>query len=157
MAERSGQLESRIIELQVMTEFVSEIKTIPCANRSVYETLSDLNNLERLKDRIPSDKIENFTFDRDSCSFSVSPIGKVRFSIVDREPPKTIKLIADQVPVEVSMWIQLKESGDRETKMKLTVRADLNPFLKPMISKPLQEGINQIADILASVPYETLG
>ena len=139
-----------------MTEFISEIKTIPYGNRIVYETLANLNNLEKLKDRIPSDKIEDFTFDSDSCSFSIEPAGKVRFSIVDREPLKTIKLTADQLPVGVNMWIQLKETGERETKMKLTIKADLNPFLKPMISKPLQEGINQIADMLASIPYETL-
>ena len=139
-----------------MTEFVSEIKTIPYRNHIIYETLSDLNNLEKLKDRIPPDKIENFTFDTDSCSFSVQPVGKVRFSVIDREPLKTIKLITDQSPVEVTVWIQLKETGEQETKMRLTIKADLNPFLKPMISKPLQEGINQIADILASVPYETL-
>jgi len=139
-----------------MTEFISDIKTIPYGNRIVYETLSDLNNLEKLKNRIPSDKIEDFTFDSDSCSFSVSPVGKVRFSIIDREPLKTIKLTADQSPVAVNMWIQLKETGEQETKMKLTIKADLNPFLKPMISKPLQEGIDQIADIIAKIPYETL-
>ena len=139
-----------------MTEFVSEIKTIPSGNRVVYETLADLNNLEKLKNCIPSDKIENFTFDSDSCSFSIHPVGKVRFSIVNREPLKTIKLIADPSPMEVNIWIQLKETGERETKMKLTIKADLNPFLKPMLSQPLQEGINQIADVLASIPYETL-
>jgi len=145
-----------MIELQNMTEFISEIKTIPCENRKVYEALADLNNLEKLKNRIPSDKIEDFTFDSDSCSFSIQPVGKVRFSIVDREPSKTIKLIADQAPVDVTMWIQLKETDDKETKMKLTMKANLNPFLKPMLSRPLQEGINQMADILAKIPYETL-
>ena len=139
-----------------MTEFISDIKTVPCGNRIVYETLADLNNLEKLKNRIPSDKIEDFTFDSNSCSFSVSPVGKVRFSIVDREPLKAIKLVADQSPIEVTMWIQLKETGEQETKMKLTIKADLNPFIKPMISKPLQDGINQIADMLANIPYETL-
>jgi hypothetical protein len=139
-----------------MTEFVSDIKTIPYGSRIIYETLADLNNLEKLKNRIPSDKIEDFTFDSDSCSFSINPVGRVRFSIVDREPLKTIKLSADQSPMEVNIWIQLKETGEMETKMKLTVRAELNPFIKPMISKPLQEGINQIADILANIPYETL-
>jgi len=139
-----------------MTKFISDIKTIPHGNRIVYETLSDLNNLEKLKNRIPSDKIEDFTFDSDSCSFSVQPVGKIRFSIIDREPLKTIKLAADQSPVEVNVWIQLKETGEQETKMKLTVKADLNPFLKPMISKPLQDGINQIADMLTKIPYETL-
>jgi len=140
----------------MMTEFISDIKTVACSNRSIYETLADLNNLEKLKNQIPSDKIEDFSFDSNSCSFSVQPVGKIRFTIVEREPLKTIKLVADQSPVAVTMWIQLKETGAQETKMKLTVKADLNPFLKPMISKPLQEGINQIADILANVPYETL-
>ena len=139
-----------------MTEFISDIKTIPYGNRIVYETLADLNNLEKMKDRIPTDKIKDFAFDSDSCSFSVQPVGKVRFSIVDREPLKTIKMSADQSPVEVTMWIQLKETGERETEMKLTVKADLNPFIKPMISQPLQDGINQIANILANIPYETL-
>jgi len=139
-----------------MTEFISDIKTVPSSNHVVYETLADLNNLEKLKNRIPSDKIEDFTFDSNSCSFSVSPVGKVRFSIVEREPLKTIKLAADQSPVAVTMWIQLKETGEQETKMKLTIKADLNPFIKPMISKPLQDGINQIADMLANIPYETL-
>ena len=139
-----------------MTEFISEIKTIPYGNQIIFETLSDLNNLERLRDRIPSDKIEDFTFDTDSCSFSIQPVGKIHFSIVERESPKTIKFSADQSPVDVKMWIQLKETDERETKMRLTIKAELNPFLKPMLSKPLQEGINQIADILASIPYETL-
>ena len=139
-----------------MTEFISEIKTIPYGNQIIFETLSDLNNLERMRNRIPSDKIEDFIFDTDSCSFSIQPVGKVRFSIINREPHKTIKFSADQSPVDVKMWIQLKEVGEQETKMRLTVKAELNPFLKPMISKPLQEGINQIADILASIPYETL-
>ena len=140
-----------------MTEFISDIKTIPYGNRIVYETLADLNNLEKLKNRIPPDKIEDFTFDSDSCSFSVQPVGKIRFSIIDREPLKTIKLTTDRSPMEVNMWIQLKETGEQETKMRLTIKAELNPFIKPMISKPLQEGINQIADIIASINYEALG
>jgi len=139
-----------------MTEFISEIKTILCENRKIYETLADLNNLEKIKNRIPSDKIENFTFDSDSCAFSIQPVGKIRFSIIDREPLKTIKLAADQSPVAVTIWIQLKETGEKETRMKLTVKADLNPFVKPMLSKPLQDGVNQIAEMLAKIPYETL-
>jgi hypothetical protein len=139
-----------------MTEFISDIKTIPCANQIVYETLADFSNLKKLKNRIPTDKIDDFTFDSDSCSFSIKPAGKIRFCIVNREPPKTIKLASDQAPVDVNMWIQLKETGERETKIKLTVRAELNMFIKPMLSKPLQEGVNQIADILAAIPYETL-
>ncbi|GHT39605.1 polyketide cyclase [Bacteroidia bacterium] len=139
-----------------MTEFTSEIKTIPHNQQTVYEVLSDMDNLEKLKDKIPSDKVQDFTFDKDSCSFSVSPVGKLKISIIDREAPKTIKFAADQAPVDINMWIQLVPVSENETKMKLTVKANLNPFIKPMVSKPLQEGIDKIATILTAIPYETL-
>lgn len=137
-----------------MTEFVSQIKTLQYNEEEVYTVLSDLSNLERMKDKIPADKIQDMNFDRDSCSFSVSPVGKVKFSIIDREPFKTIKFAADESPVEVTLWIQLKQVGENDTKMKLTVKAELNPFLKPMLSKPLQEGVDKIADVLAAIQYK---
>ena len=137
-----------------MTEFVSEIKTIPYNEADVFEMLSDLSNLESMKDKIPQEKISDFSFDKDSCSFSINPVGKIKFSIVEREPNKTIKFKADKSPIDVTVWIQLKQADKNDTKMKLTIKAELNPFIKPMVSKPIQEGINKIADILAAIPYK---
>ena len=62
-----------------MAEFVSEIKQISQNDDCIFEMLSDLSNLEKVKDRIPQDKIKDFEFDKDSCSFSVSPVGKITF------------------------------------------------------------------------------
>ena len=136
-----------------MTEFVSEVKTIPYNQRSVYEVLSDLSNLERVKDKIPQDKVSDLTFNTDSCSFTISPVGNVTFSIIEREPESTIKFTAEKLPVEMYLWIQLKATGESETKMKLTVKAELNMIIKQMVSKPLQDGINRLADVLATIPY----
>ena len=116
-----------------MTEFVSEIKQIPQNDERIYAMLSDLSNLERIKDRIPQDKIKDFEFDSDSCSFSVSPVGKITFQIVDREPCKTIKFQTTNSPVPLFLWIQLKQVQEMDTRMRLTVRAELNSFLKPMV------------------------
>ena len=137
-----------------MTELVSEIKTIPHNEADIFDMLSDLSNLERMKDKIPQEKISDFTFDKDSCSFSINPVGKVKFSIIEREPNSTIKFKADESPIDVTMWIQLKQVDENDTKMKLTIKAELNPFIKPMVSKPIQEGINKVADILAAIPYK---
>jgi len=136
-----------------MTEFTSEIKTILHNEADIFNMLSDLSNLERMKDKIPQDYFSDFTFDKDSCSFSINPVGKVNFLIVEREPNKTIKFKADGSPVDVTVWIQLKQVGENDTKMKLTVKADLNPFIKPMVFKPIQEGINKVADVLAAIVY----
>ncbi len=38
--------------------------------------------------------------------------------------------------------------------MKLTIKAELNPFIKGMVSKPLTEGIEKIADALQAIHYE---
>lgn len=134
-------------------EFVSEIKTIPQNEDRIFAMLSDLSNLERIKDRIPQDKIKNFEFDSDSCSFAVDPVGKITFQIVEREPNKTIKFATTNSPVPLFLWIQLKQIAEMDTRMKITVRADLNPFLKPMVSKPLQEAVDRISTVIASLPY----
>lgn len=136
-----------------MAEFVSEIKTIPYTDADVFAVLSDLNNLELAKDRIPQDKIKEFSFDRDSCTVSVDPVGKIRFVIVSREPNSVIKFEAEQLPFSVILFVELKALSDRETELKVLINADLNPFLKPMVSKPLQQGLEKMAELLATLPY----
>lgn len=141
-----------------MTEFTSEIKQLPYSKTTIYEVLSDLRNLEELKNRIPQGKIQAVSFERDSCIVNISAVGNdVRVSIVEREPDKMIKFTVDRLPVEFYMWVQLKEVNPQNTQIKLTAKAELNPVLKPMVSGPLQTGLNQIADILTAIPYETLG
>jgi carbon monoxide dehydrogenase subunit G len=136
-----------------MTDFTSEIKTIPHSDSKVFTVLSDLSNLDKLRDRIPPDKLQNITFDKDTCSLSVAPVGSVEFKIVEREPNKLVKFMTTNSPVHLTMWVQLKPFGD-ETKLKMTVRADLNPLLKTMVSKPIQEAVNRISDVLATLPYD---
>lgn len=136
-----------------MTEFVSEQKPIPYSQKQVYDTLSDLSNLEKFKDKIPQDKITNLTFDAVSCSFSAPMVGNVRFVLVEKIPDTTIRFAAEQLPVNVSMLIQLEAAGEEETQLKLTIEAELTPFLKPMVSGHLQKLADRTADVLAMIPY----
>lgn len=136
-----------------MADFVSEVKMIPQNDEHIFAMLSDLSNLERIKDRIPQDQIKDLEFDSDSCSFSVSPVGKITFRIVNREPNKTVKFETINSPLPLFLWIQLKQVGEMDTRMRLTARAELNPIIKPMVSKPLQEAVDRISEALASLPY----
>ena len=134
-------------------KFVSEIKRIPHKAEHIYGMLSDLSNLERVKDRIPAGKVKDFTFDSDSCSVSVDPVGKICFQIVEREPNQLIKFATTNSPIPLHLWIQLKEVAEADTCMKLTVGAELNPFIKQMVDKPLQEAIDKMAEVLTVLPY----
>lgn len=139
-----------------MTEFVSEIKKIPFSDEMVFSVLSDLSKLELLKDKLPEDKIKDFWCTANSCSFSVDPVGKVTFDIVEREPNKTIKLKSQGLPFEVNAWIQLVSKGENDTRMKLTLRAKLNPFIKPMVNTSIKDGVDKVSDVIAGLAYDQL-
>lgn len=135
-------------------KFESSVRMIDAPQQVVYDNLSDLTNLERIKDRMPEDKIQEFTFDRDSLSVSVSPVGTITLRIIEREEPKCLKFETEESPIPFFFWIQLLPVTEETSKMKLTIKTDLNPLMKGMVKKPLTDAIEKMADVLASVKYE---
>lgn len=136
-----------------MSQFESSVKQIPFSQERVYAKLSDLSNLESMKDRIPQDKVKDISFDSDTLTFSVDPVGKITLQVIEREPFKCIKFETTQSPLPFNLWIQLVLDSEQGCKMKLTIRVDINPFMKAMVQKPLQEGIEKMADMLAMIQY----
>lgn len=136
-----------------MSKYESGVKQIPHTQAAVYTTLSDLSNIDKVKDRIPADQVKDLTFDRDTVSVSVPPVGKVTLRIVERDEPKCVKFEAENSPVPLTMWVQLLPTDETACKMRVTVKADIPVFLKPMVGGKLQEGVDRIAEVLAMIPY----
>ena len=136
-----------------MTKFESSVKQIPYPVENVYRNISDLSNLERVRDRIPEDKLQEFQFDSDSVQVSVAPVGTIKLRIVEREENKCVKFETEQSPIPFNLWIQVLPVSDTESKMKVTVKADIPFMLKGMVGGPLQDGVEKIADALAQIPY----
>ena len=135
------------------SKFESSIKQVPYPQEAVYRNISDLSNLEKVKDRVPEDKIKDFSFDEDTVTLNVQPVGELKLRICEREEPKCVKFETVQSPVPFNVWIQVLPVDEQNSKMKVTVKAELNPFIKSMIEKPLQEAVEKIADALALVQY----
>lgn len=136
-----------------MSQFESQVVSIPYSQQRVYDMLSDLSHLEAVKDRIPQDKVKDMAFDRDTVSVNMAPVGNIAFKIVEREEPKCVKLEATTSPIPLTIWIQMLPTAEEASKMKLTLRTELPIFMKGMIQKPLQEGLEKIADMLAAIKY----
>lgn len=136
-----------------MTKFESSVKQIPYPVEDVYRNISDLSNLERVRDRVPEDKLNSFSFDSDSVSVNVSPVGDLKLRIIEREENKCVKFETEQSPLPFNLWIQVLPVSDAESKMKVTVKADIPFMLKGMVSGPLQDGVEKIADALSQIPY----
>ena len=139
-----------------MTTFESATKKAECNDTEIFGLLSDLNNIEKIKDKIPQDKIKDLEFDADSCRFTVDMVGQIGLRIIEREPFKTIKFVADQSPVNFNLWIQLKQVEENDTRIKITVKADLNPMMKMIASKPMETFVDKLAEMLSQLPYEQM-
>ena len=141
-----------------MVQFESNVKHVPYSQERVYGKLEDLNNLALLKERLEQmreklgDKIQDVTFDRDSLTLTVQGMN-VTLRIIEREPCKCIKFEGEKSPIPMNLWIQILPVSEDQAKMKVTVRAEVNMFMKAMVSKPLQEGVEKLADMLALITY----
>lgn len=155
-----------------MTKKESEIKYISRPVNVVYERLADLRNLQILKDKIddpqvqammasqvPADKIEQvrsvlekMEFTEDSVAID-SPLGQVTLNIVEREEPKLLKFGAEGAPIPLNLWIQLLPTDELNSKLKVTIGAEVNLFMKAMVGKPLQQAADGLAQVLSVIPY----
>ena len=153
-----------------MAKYESQIKQVPYSQSAVYAKISDLSNLAVIKERfddpniqaqIPADKIDEvrnainqMEFTTDTLSGPVGPIGNIAVEIVEREPEKCVKFASTSAPVSFKLWIQVLPTSQISSKIKVTIDADLNFFMKQVLAKPLQHGVDKFADMLAMIPYE---
>ena len=141
-----------------MAQYESSIKHIPYSQERVYNKLSDLNNLNSVRDRLDlikdklDGKLEDMSFDSDSLTLKVQGFN-LTLRIIEREPLKCIKFEGDKTPIPLNLWIQVLPEGMDNAKMKVTIRAEVNMFMKAMVAKPLQEGVEKLADMLSMIPY----
>lgn len=136
------------------SKYESKITSAPCSAQQIYRVLSNLQNLERVREFIPQDKVQEMEIEPDRVRMKVDGLGqKITIAIVDRIENDTIKFGAEGIPMQANFWIQLKEVSPADTRIKLTVKADIPMMFKFMVDKKLQTGLDQAADMLAQFPY----
>lgn len=136
-----------------MDTFESSIKEIKYSQETVFSKISDLNNLKSVEDKLPKDKIKSMTYDSDSVTITVDSVGSLSLRIIERQPYKTIKFVADQAPILFNMWIQLLPTSEESCKMKVTIKAELNMLTRNFLKKPLQDGVEKIATMISMIKF----
>lgn len=133
------------------TKIESKVGKLNGSAEKVYGFLSDFRNFSRL---IPADKVKNWTAEENSCHFTVDMLGDTGLRIIEKEPFSTIKITgAEGGKLDFLFWIQVKEAAENDTRLKLTIKADLNPMVKMMATKPLQNFVDTLIDQLEKVPF----
>lgn len=147
-----------------LNKYVSDVKLVNHNQQVVFNYLSNFENLsaylnsgliEKITEKVPQIKITDFESDQDSCKFNITGLGVAEIKIVNREPFKTIKVESSGgLPLSFIFWIQLIPVDQFQTKMRLTLHAEMSMMIKMMAGSKLEEGINQLADTLSKLPYK---
>jgi len=93
-----------------MNKYESKITSTPCSAEQVYRVLSNMQSLDRVKDLIPKDKIQEMEVEPDRVRIKVDGLGqKITIAIVDRIENDTVKFGLEGIPMDGNIWIQMKE------------------------------------------------
>ena len=116
--------------------------------------LSNLENLNKVRDLIPEDKVQELEISPNCIRMKVGGLAqKIAIRIVEKEEYKTIKFGADNIPMAVNVWIQLKQMAENDTRMRITLKADIPMMFRMMLDKKMQQGLDQAVDMLCQLPY----
>ena len=135
-------------------KYESAVTKVAASAAQIFSVFSNLKNLERVKDLIPKDKVQEMEIEAESVRMKVDGLGqKITILIVDKTENEVIKYGAEGIPMEMNFWIQMKEIAPMDTRIKLTLKAEIPMMFKMMLDKKIQQGIDQAAAMIAQFPY----
>ncbi len=132
-----------------MTTYQSKTTTVNRPQTEVYAKISDLKNLEQLREKLPAEYSADLQCDTDYLKFKIPQIGNATLRVVERREDGFLMRIED-IPFRADIAIIINSQTTSQTDMRLQLDADIPFFLKPMIGTKLQEGIDYAANAIAN-------
>ena len=154
-----------------MAKYESSVKQVNAPVERVYSVISDLERLrpviemaqnnEMIKEKLREagqdpaqlEKLKDMNLTSDRVSFPAPMVGEVAVAIIEREENKCVKFETEKSPIDANLWSQVLPVTDTTSKMRVTLKADLNPMMKMILGSKLEKGIDQFADMLCMLPY----
>lgn len=123
-------------------------------NRSqaeLYERLSNLGDIRRNLDSVPEDlkaKLGTVTFpDDETLAFTAPGVGEMKFRIVERTEPRSVKFLADTGVVPIHVVLDLDPESPESTNVVASIEAEIPAMLRPLIGGKLQEAADKFGEM----------
>lgn len=130
-----------------MMTIESKTGKILASAESIFMVLSDFRKIEKL---IPGQYISKITSSEDSCVFEIAGTGKIEMVILEKKPFSLIKYSGGGFQQNFFFWVQLKEICYNDTRIKLTLKADIPKVMQFMIKGKIEEALNNLLDRISS-------
>ncbi|HOS84053.1 MAG TPA: hypothetical protein PK199_03960 [Bacteroidales bacterium] len=129
-------------------EIVSKITKNNCMDSQLYAFVSDFRNFATM---VPEEHRDKAQFSEHSVTIQVMQSIQVSLQIIEEEPYKLIKLGSEQSK-EFCIWIQLKQVAPYDTRIRITLHAEIPMMAKMFAKGKLLTFVDGFADALAQIP-----
>ena len=128
-----------------MAKFTIESETNKTVSsiKALYDFLNDFKNFSSI---LPEDKVDNFKYSENECSFNIKGITPMTIKVAERVPYEFILFSSDGLAkFNFSLKVQFTGDAGSTGECKVDLLGDLNPFIKTMAEKPLGNLINTMS------------
>lgn len=99
--------------------------------------MTDIRNFERF---IPERTINAWYAEKESCRFKVSMLGEVNVRLIEKEKYNKVVYSGDALRKnDFLLTINISDNDERPADVQLMLSADLNPMMKMIASKPIEQ------------------
>ena len=128
-----------------MEKYESKQHQILRPAEQIYNVISDFRNFTPAL----NGRVDGWTADENQCSFKFKGI-TMRLCMVDKVPNDYVKISGDdRSPMEFTLWMQMKQVADYDTRIRLVLHAKLNMMMRMMLGSKLQKGLDEMAAQMA--------
>ncbi len=130
-------------------EFVSKITKNSCEDSQLFSFISDFRNIASM---LPAEAKDKISVTNDTITIQAMAGMSITLSVLDKEPYKLLK-IGTAGNDMFCIWIQLKQVAPYDTRIRITMRANVPLVARPMIKKDkMQDLVDNLALALSQIP-----
>jgi carbon monoxide dehydrogenase subunit G len=131
-----------------MASFKSDKIVINQPAEDIFTFLSDFNNFEKLM----PEQVTNWQASKEFCSFTIQGMADLAMEMGQQTEFTQITYQSKgEKPFAFDMTTGFNSVETNQTETQITLNADLNPMLKMMASRPLQNFVNLLVNKLKEV------
>lgn len=127
-----------------LSYFESRSAKLNCTPEKVFNFVTDIRNFEQF---IPSEAVNNWQADSESCSFNVSSMGSVNLKLVQKEKFNLVAFKGDALRKnEFDLELHINRKSNDLAEVKVSVNAELNPIMKMIAARPIGQFLEMLID-----------
>lgn len=131
-----------------MTEFKSKPLNIAAGSDKIFQYLSDFNNFEYLM----PEQVIHWQSTNDNCSFTIKGMADLAMRHEKKIPNQFISIVSEgKSPFPFQLSFDISNQDETNSIVGSKLEAKLNPMLKMMASRPLQNLVNLLVEKLKEI------